>query len=491
MGGGAQQIHLGPSMSTLLDIYRHTFPKRLRFDKASQILYAQCYSIAKQYKHKKYIPQSEIRHVLDGYEPMPGAPWLQLPIVRHVLLIRLINGLRGLAGRKSWLYNRSVEEEYRAISSWLDKSVKVPANRRGSVGDGSSISGSGARAGSSSSSRSGGSSSSSLDHGAGAKARASAQSKLNGMVEREKFEKEVLMNFHVATVYQRMFRIGFVVVFFLCFLVYASLHTDNFVYWYLHYYRRYGREEILQFFREITSLHAVAEVPPAYASILPPPCVRRTSPTGDVTYAVNMVELVMADRNVTVFAIPCPQMGPRVFFERVGEVAAVCDGIVLEGVTFDKVDKLAPAVFFPLKDDTFPALGVHHRFLDILRYSAEEPPMLYPAGSEVSWKAYAMQVVIPYELRCVYNPTYLSATKGEARVGWGRLRQVLEEVGEAVTGSTEQERHVICIPWTLNQMVNLEASLVKYGFTVRNVYPLHWQREDHMGEHFCNHFHID
>lgn len=470
------------NMSTLLEVYRHTFPKRLRFDKASQVLYAQCYSVAKQYKHKKYIPRREIQHVLDGYEPMPGAPWLQLPIVRHLLFIRLINGVRSYCGRKSWLYNRNVEEEYRAISEWMEKAAKSPGSRRGGS--------SGVRAASSSSGSSSGGSSL-ADRGVGSRTQATAQSKLDGLIERERFEKEVLMNFHVATMFQRMFRIGAVVVVFLCFLVYASLHTDNFVYWYLVYYCRCSRDEILEYFRQITAQHTESEVPPAYASILPPPCVRLVSPSGDASYAVNMVEMVMPGRNVTVFAIPCPQMGERRFFQQVGEVASVCDGIVLEGVTFDKIDKLAPAVFFPLKEDTFPAIGVHHRFLDILRRSSDEPPMLYPAGAEISWKAYAMQVLIPYELRCVYNPTYLSATKGEARIGWGRLRQVLEEVGEVLTGSPAQERHVICLPWTLNQIVNLEASLVKYGFVVRNVYPLHWQREDHMGEHFCKHFNIN
>ncbi|KPA79764.1 putative mitochondrial hypothetical protein [Leptomonas pyrrhocoris] len=467
-------------MSTLLEIYRQTFPKRLRFDKASQVLYAQCYSIARQHKHRKYIPQREIRNVLNGYEPMPGAPWLQLPIVRHILLIRLINGFRGYFGYRSWLYNRSVEAEYRAIDSWLDKAVKAPIGRRGSSGG--NTSGGGVNSGSNNASSS--------DRAFASRKQPTAQGRLDGMVERERFEKEVLMNFHVATVYQRMFRVGFVVVLLLCCIIYASLRTDSLVYWYLTYYRRYGRSEVLAYFRDITALHTFSEVPTAYAGVLPPPCVRRVSPTGDVSYAVNIVELVMPDRGVTVFAIPCPQMGERAFFQQVGEVASACDGVVMEGVTFEKSDKLPPVVFLPLKNNTFPVIGVHHRFLDILRRSSDEPPMLYPAGAEVDWRAYAMQVMIPYELRCVYNPTHLSATKGEARIGWGRLRQVLEEVGETGTDSAEQERRVICIPWTLNQIVNIEASLVKYGFTVRNVYPLHWLREDYMGEHFCDYFGI-
>ncbi|CAJ1027920.1 hypothetical protein Q4I30_004705 [Leishmania utingensis] len=451
-------------MSTMLAIYRHSFPKRLRFDRASQLLYAQCYSINKRYRGRKYIPRKVIRDVLDSYVPMPGAPWLQLPIVRHVLLIRLINGIRGLQGGKSWLYNRSVEEEHRKIAEWLGKAAKTFPAHRGTFAAHASTS---ARQGS-----------------------AAAQAMLEAMVEREQFEREVLRNFHVATMYQRAMRLGFLLVVVLCCLVYASLHTDNLVYWYFRYWRRYRRREIMEYFRGITLLHTVAEVPPAYASLLPPPCVRYNDAAGDACYAVNMVEMVLPQHSVTVIVIPCPQAGERVFFAQVGSIAEVCDGIIMEGVSFDKIDKLVPAAFFPLKSNTFPALGLHHRFLDILRNSSAEPPMLYPAGADVGWGATIMRAVIPYELRCIYNPTELSATKGEARIGWGHVRQVVEEMIADAAAQGGGEKRVLCLPWTLNQIVNIEASLVKYGFKVRNVYRLHWQREDHIGEHFCDYFSI-
>ncbi|KAK7198680.1 hypothetical protein NESM_000831600 [Novymonas esmeraldas] len=454
-------------MKTLVEVYRHSFPNRLRFDKASQVLYAQCYSINARYKNKKYIPEGEIRDVLGGYVPMPGRRWLQLPVVRQVLLVRLINGVRGLSGRKSWLYNRNVEEEHQRIAQWLEKAVKTPAARRGAS--------TGRTSAPTAPATSGG---------------AAAHTVTGGVVEREQFEREVLRQFHVATVYQRTMRVGFIAVLALAFIVYASLHTDSFVYAYLRFWRRYGRRETLDFFRGVTLRHTVAEVPPAYASLLPPPCVRYTDAAGDVCYAVNMVELVLPKHNVVVFAIPCPQAGEKRFYADVGAVAEVCDGVLVEGVSFDKIDKLVPAAFFPLKDNTFVALGLHHRFLDILRRSSAEPPLLYPAGADVGWGASIMQAIIPFELRCVYNPTELSATKGEARVGWGHVRQVVEQTVEETGEQPSGERRVLCLPWTLNQIVNLEASLVKYGFEVRNVYRLHWQREDHMGEHFCNYFSI-
>ncbi|KAG5502967.1 hypothetical protein JKF63_04740 [Porcisia hertigi] len=451
-------------MSTLLEIYRHSFPKRLRFDKASQVLYAQCYSIHKQYKNKKYIPQKVIRDVLNSYAPMPGAPWLQLPIVRHILFIRLINGIRGLQGRKSWLYNRSVEEEHRKIVEWLGKAEKISLTHQGPANTRASTS---ARQGS-----------------------AVAHATLGAMVERERFEREVLRDFHVASMYQRAMRIGFVLVVVLCCIVYASLHTDFFVYCYLRYWRRYNRREVMEYFREITLSHTLTEVPPAYASLLPPPCVQYKDAAGDTCYAVNMVEMTLPQHHVTVFAIPCPQAGEKEFFAQVGSVAEVCDAIIMEGVSFEMIDRILPAAFFPLKNNTFPALGLHHRFLDILRTGSAEPPMLYPGGANVGWGAAITQALIPYELRCVYNPTKLSATKGEARVGWGHVRQVLEEMMEDEAAQASAEKRVLCLPWTLNQIVNIEASLVKYGFEVRNVYRLHWLREDHMGEQFCNYYSI-
>ncbi|KAG5503379.1 hypothetical protein GH5_04452 [Leishmania sp. Ghana 2012 LV757] len=451
-------------MSTLLEIYRQSFPKRLRFDKASQVLYAQCYSINKRHRGRKYIPQKDIHDVLNSYVPMPGAPWLQLPIVRHVLLIRLINGIRGLQGGKSWLYNRNVEEEHRRIAEWLSKAAKKPTTHRGNAAARSSTS---ARQDSD-----------------------AALAALGAMVERERFEREVLRNFHVATAYQRAMRLGFALVMALCCIVYASLHTDNLVYGYLRYWRRYDRCEIMKYFRDITMLHTLAEVPPAYASLLPPPCVRYTDAAGDACYAVNMVEMVLPQHKITVFALPCPQAGEKAFFAKVGSVAEVCDGILVEGVSFDAIDKLLPAAFFPLKNNTFPALGLHHRFLDILRNSSAEPPMLYPAGADVGWGVFLKQALVPFELRCVYNPTKLSATKGEARIGWGHLRRVLEEWIADEAAQASGEKRVLCLPWTLHQIVNIEASLVKYGFEVRNVYRLHWQREDHIGEHFCSYFSI-
>ncbi|EPY23761.1 hypothetical protein STCU_07479 [Strigomonas culicis] len=276
----------------------------------------------------------------------------------------------------------------------------------------------------------------------------------------------------VATMYQRGIRWSLMTIGALIMLLLASIYTDVCVYVWLKLCQRTPREEVLAWFRRVTLRHVTTEVPAAYQHLLPPPCALYKDATGETNVAVNIVELVHAEKKVTVLAIPCPQMGERRFYDQVGELVRECDSVMLEAVTFEKIDKTVPAYFLPLKEDTFPALGVHHRYLDLLRHTQREPPKLYPAGSACGWKAYIQQILIPFEIRCVYVPDVLSATKAEARVGWGRLRDVVDrlamEQAEADPGSPPL---IIALPWTVLHVVNLEASLVKYGFKVRKVFP--------------------
>ncbi|KEG13204.1 hypothetical protein DQ04_01151110 [Trypanosoma grayi] len=435
-------------MKALGDVYRQTFPKKLRFDKACQILHAEVFVVARRHKHRKYVPKGDIYDVLDRYEPLPGSPWIHLPVVRHVLLIRQINGVRCLLGKRSWLINRAVEEEHHRIKQWMATQEQLGA-------------------------------------------KAPKGSRLGSFVERERFVAEVLEPFHVATMYQRMVRLGAVLVIVLLLLTFASVNLDGLVYLYAVHWCRMRREDVLAWFREITERHAVTEVPPAYESLLPPPCVLRSTANGRERYDLKITELVSPNEKIVVMAIPCPQVGEKKFFAALGEVAALCDAVMMEGVPFERIDKIVPAALFPLRDDTFPALGLHHRFLDVVR-GRREPPFLYPAASELSWRAYWMQLLAPFEMRCVYWPTAFSASKGEARICWGRLRELIEQAAaqQKGGGSDDSESYVICLPWTVHQIVNLEASLLRYGFRVRRVFPLEWLDRDHMGEHFCNYYGI-
>lgn len=455
------------SRSIFVEVLRETFPVKLRFDKPCQILYAQCSSVAKQNKHKRFIPRRELEAVLSQHVSMPGRPWLQLPVIRQILCIRIINACRGVAGYPSWLYTRSVEEEYGKIQSWLDRQTEpVTAKRRAAY----------ATAPSSPSSA----------------VYATGGGRPMDMVERELFEREVLGSFRVANLYQRMVRSGAAVTLLLLLLLLASVNTDYVVYLCCAFWWRMERSAVLAWMREVTQRHTVAEIPEAYKSILPSPCFSYRNKDGAMCYGVNIVELVSAEKGVTVVCIPCPHVGEKSFFEQVGQVAIFCDAVVMEGARFEDVDRITPAALLPLKGNTFPALGVHHRFLDILRTAGVEPPTLYPGSANVSWKVWLQQVLLPFELRCVYKPTELSATKGEARVGWGRLRDQIDarvtEVGPE--RGKESPHYVIAVPWTAKQIASIEASLVRYGFKVKSVFPLHWIEQDHLGRSFCDYYGI-
>ncbi|RNF27647.1 uncharacterized protein Tco025E_00031 [Trypanosoma conorhini] len=227
--------------------------------------------------------------------------------------------------------------------------------------------------------------------------------------------------------YQRMMRWGLMFVVALALATFAAVNVDALVYAYAVHWCRMGRAEVLEWFREITERHTLTEVPPAYRSLLPPPCVLHVSPSDGERYDAKILELVSPNEKIVVMAIPCPQVGEKSFFAAVGETASLCDAVMMEGVPFERIDRISPAALLPLRDITFPALGVHHRFLDVVR-GGREPPFLYPAGLELGLRAYLMQFLVPFEWRCAYQPTGFSASKGEARIGWGRLRELIEAV---------------------------------------------------------------
>ncbi|EPY35189.1 hypothetical protein AGDE_07543 [Angomonas deanei] len=358
-------------MNTFREVFRSSFPKHLRFDKASQILFAECYLLSKQYKNKKYIPKSSVEELLSRYEPLPGAPFLQLPIIRQLCLVRPINSVRVYRGSKSWLYNRSVETEYNKIKTWL--AAQAPPTNSKSLSK-------------------------------------AASAKLGSVIEREKFEKEVMGNFKVATFYQRGMRLGIAVVLFLLILIYFSVNVSHLVYLWFYYYRRYTTEEVKAYFKNLSAEHVSSEIPSGYEHLLPSPSVRYVDEKGKTAYCVNVVELADPTKNVNVVAIPCPLVGTKSFYEQIGKILRVSDSVLLEGVTFNKIDKIIPAYIFPLKDDTFPSIAAHHRYLNVIGRDGE-PPKLYPAGVESGWRARTQQMLLPFELRCVYLPTFLTATR--------------------------------------------------------------------------------
>ncbi|RNF12624.1 hypothetical protein TraAM80_00167 [Trypanosoma rangeli] len=178
--------------------------------------------------------------------------------------------------------------------------------------------------------------------------------------------------------------------------IFEAVNVDALVYFYVVHWCRMGRTEVLKWFRAITERHTLTEVLPAYKSLLPPPCVLHVSSNDGERYDAKIVELVSLTEKIVVMAILCPLVGEKRFFAAVGETASLCDAVMMEGVSFERIDKIVPAALIPLQDITFPALGVHHRFIDVAR-GRREPSFLYPAGLELGFRAYWMQLLVPFE----------------------------------------------------------------------------------------------
>ena len=101
----------------LVDIYRHTFPKGLRFCSHCRLLHAYFFVVIKRNKHRRYIPKEEFQEVLDKYvapTPLP-VKLLRIPVIRFVFL-RPINTLRMIFGYKSYLMSPAAEVEYNKVN---------------------------------------------------------------------------------------------------------------------------------------------------------------------------------------------------------------------------------------------------------------------------------------------------------------------------------------------------------------------------------------
>jgi hypothetical protein len=280
---------------------------------------------------------------------------------------------------------------------------------------------------------------------------------------------------------------------------------------YLKYVRRLDRAGMLQYWRDVAERHTVSEVPPAYAGKLPPPCAlvpkkakcRSTTTTttgvtpcragdgdGDeptMAYVVNVVELVSPDELHRVVCIPCPQVGPRRFYEEVGAMLRSAEVVMLEGVPASHVHRMPPVLLLPMKSVTFPSVGMHHRFFDILRNNPREPPKLFPSAVEIGWPQWIAQATVPIGLRMLLQPNLVSGTKAEAKLAWGRLREVLSDETLVTRHPNRplEDRHVtVALPWSTAQIVNLEASLLKLGYRISRQHQLTWMEQDAMGRSF-------
>jgi hypothetical protein len=468
----------------IIDIFRHTFPKGLRFDTQCRMLYANLYVVVKRNKHKRYIPKEELNAVLDGYvyPTPPPVQALRVRFIRHLCFLRQINLLRQLFKRRLWLITPAVEVEYVKAKKWLDNEAQ----------------------------------------------RKEGLKRMADFIERERFQSDVMDKFHVATMYHRSVRLGLVVL--TCLMIALIMHawSEYCLYLYLRYWRTLSREEVMEFMRESTLGHLSYTVPPGYESLLPAPAVivrkgectpptailmdsaelqRSGQPSGGSSWEetdriyLTVCEFVSPDRSKSVIVLPVPLCGTRAFFTNIGRLLRTCDGILVEGASHSMVSQLPPTLFFPCHRDTFEAARLQHRYMAILGTNIE-PPQLLHAAAPSSLLHRLRQLLTPMAIRSVYFPLSSASSKAETKDAWGFIKEVLDNPTTMLSASNidpsaensgkvkplNRESYTLAVPWTAAHLVSLEASLLKLGYVLGSYKHVEWLPLDYIGNSFCDRF---
>ena len=155
-----------------------------------------------------------------------------------------------------------------------------------------------------------------------------------------------------------------------------------------------------------------------------------------------------------------------------------------------------------MKDTTFPAVGLSHRFYDVISGEAE-PPHLFAGGVKPGYYLSLMRGMMPMNLRYIYSPYAYHGSLTDARAGWGRLK---EAIGLETTEEIERRRKLgvidtpveaevavktLAVPWNVRQIGQLQASLFKLGWKPSATRKILWMEGDTMGKNFCDHFGVE
>jgi len=284
-------------------------------------------------------------------------------------------------------------------------------------------------------------------------------------------------------------------------------------------------------------------------------------------YCLNIVEMVSKDKNIRVFFIPCPILGPKSFFREIGSLLRASDVMLLEQTALDSTHRQPAVSFLPMKRPFSEWLKLDHRFYDILSTN-EEPPMLLPTTAGSTWFGLLKEIANPYPMRILLNPIGSASSKGDSRVGWGWLLDSLDMIrdmqvpsgpmtasdannnntsntasgddGDEVThgviahlpesrvarpasnwgnvhpvnmkdegnagaagvskgqrvnaasaaaaaaSSGENTQRTVAVPWSVNQIVNLEASLLREGYDLVSVTPVRWVERGWFGNNYAD-----
>jgi hypothetical protein len=411
-------------LSPVIDAWRHTFPKDLRFCRQAVILNAELRSIAKRYRDKKFIPRGELQAVADNWVDVPHG-WMKWPVVRQLTCIAWINTFRVRQGKPAWLFTRAVKVEHERLDAWLAK-------------DGN-----------------------------------------NKMyIPRDQFEREVMEPFHVAAMYHYAFVFCASAMLLLASFLIACYNAEPLQYVSLRYARGLTRKQIVDWFERVAFLHCATELPDAYKNAMPPTAFQK--PGDDMIY-FNVVEMISPAGDQRVSFIPFPRIAPREYFIRVGTVMKNHQSMLMEELNLEQLKVMPPAYFFPLTDEPFPALGVHHRYWDVLEGGERAPPNLLPGSAPPEWYEKIFYGFVPFPIKTVYRPYGFMGTRGDARTGWGRLKDAVQE----------KSLVSLAVPWTPMQITNLRCSLYKEGWKVDRVESIPWMVPRELGEHFCRYYGIE
>uniref|UniRef100_A0A7S1W9C3 Uncharacterized protein n=1 Tax=Neobodo designis TaxID=312471 RepID=A0A7S1W9C3_NEODS len=412
-------------LEPLVETWRHTFPKDLRFSRYAIMLKSELNEVARRYKDKKFVPRGELQAVADNWIDPPYS-WQRLPVLRQLSLSAWINVYRTRQrGQPNWLLSRGAKVEHERLVAWLDR-----------------------------------------------------EGNARMYLPREQFEREVMEPFHTAVLYHYMFLTGAAFAFLLGLFLISCYNAEPLTYFSLVYGRKLTPKQIVDWYEQVMLNHANTEQPEAYRDAMPPTAFVRP---GEDMVCFNVIELVSPTRDCRVTFIPFPRVGPREFFLKAGSIMKNHQAVLMEELNMEQLRVTPPAYYFPLKDEPFPALGIHHRYYDILEGGDRVPPRLLPGATPPEWYDKYIFGIVPFPIKTIYKPYGFLGTRSDARAGWGRLKDALFD-----------ERLVsIAVPWTPMQITNLKCSLYKEGWTVGRVESIEWMRPRAVGEHFLEYYGIE
>lgn len=172
-------------------------------------------------------------------------------------------------------------------------------------------------------------------------------------------------------------------------------------------------------------------------------------------------------------------MSCKDWIDQCGQLMRQANAVLFEELSLEATSIAAPVLFFPMREWYFPACGLHHRIYRLL-HDGEEPPRILPGTTKRGFFSSLYCGVVPFGYRSLFMPNFQLGDRGLAKMGWGRLKEALQDP------SLQQ----IVMPWSVRQVANLEATLMRQGWKVASTSKIAWLRMGDVGTHFCDYYGI-